>query len=570
MHTNQNISFKFKAFEQNPITRSNKDYIQNYEDTICDKNELREIHKRLQKSRIPGEIKWHLNQKHCEIVDAIEKVLDENNKKYFRYPNDYTHCRLSLDVYRDSIKVGDKLDGLTHWKVLLIFEYKECHIFSVLYINEKRGQLVLAHRGYRLEKYQDFFNKKQTDALSVFLNETIFKTMHVQQYRCYETARKANEIAKERHFFLSFTGYSNGARLAEYCNFFSFQFLENKNTKAVLFDSPGNIYNLNKINDDDNVCNKFNPSDLNQVNYLTAPCFLNSIDHHVGPIYRIFVDVDFAAEKVSGFKGDFVKKLINSKFVFNGIVALFDYKVLKEIVKKFDRSNGKPFYYEEIKHWPRIHLETFEGKISHTVTELLKPKIELILSHCPVPDFANAWAQHLLSFFVRLTSWSLNKWVPPFTLLCNVSVRLMKGDIDVSHFEETSFYMRLREIKNLQQNEANADYNGYSMKIVKRYEPICDMTKKEVWELFPLIGNIDWCLIRLKTANLSKKSHLIMNIYNDLIERYEIISKSDGKNLDKFLKVKKPYYETIIEKMARLNQLCPDIDAFFDSDQQVI
>ena len=121
-------------------------------------------------------------------------------------------------------------------------------------------------------------------------------------------------------------------------------------------------------------------------------------------------------------------------------------------MKKFDRSSGKPFYYEEIKHWPSIHLETFEGKISHTITELLKPKVELILSHCPVPNCANAWAQHLISFFVRLTSWSLNKWLPPFTLLCNVSLRLMNGDIDVSHFEETSFYMRLREIKKTQQN----------------------------------------------------------------------------------------------------------------------
>ena len=81
--------------------------------------------------------------------------------------------------------------------------------------------------------------------------------------------------------FLSFTGFTNGAWLAEHSLYYAHKDFDHKKSKAVLFDSPGMCGT-----EQDN----FSLEDMNVINYLTAPCFANSCNKHVGAVYRLFVN----------------------------------------------------------------------------------------------------------------------------------------------------------------------------------------------------------------------------------------------------------------------------------------
>ena len=564
-------------------------------ENVFDHAELKELHQKLQRTRIPGEIKWDRDQRQCQITQAIETLLAENNEKYSRFPNDHIHCQMSLDVYRENIRIGDTLNKCKHWRVLEIYEIEMCCYFAVLYINEKLGQFVLAHRGNCV----NFKNLNIDKILDTNLNGILLNNMIVQQEYCFGTTQKANALAIEKDFFLSFTGYSNGAWLAEQCNFFSVHFLKNKNTKAVLFDSPGIFHDLNKINLNDHVLSKstlFDMNELCQVNYLTAPCFTNSINLHTGQVYRIFVDVNdendsiidqvnttnTSPSKITDFFkfmgiGDIIaKKLTLSKFFFNGLMSMFDHKVLKAIEKIFDEKTGKPVYYEEIKNWPLINFKKIENGTDDMdqVKELIKEEAGGLLDHLPIPSFVSTIGKDVIDVSCSVIQLAM-KLKPGIALLCNVCVKLMKGEIDASSFEDEKFYLRLKDLKRYEQemsSNSSLVSNEYSMKIVKHYEPICDMTKKTEWKLCPKFGNIDWCLIKLHAADLNEKSPLILKLYNNLINSYKIkdSEKNIFDNYEQFLQSDKLSYENIVEKMVRLIQIFPEIRMCLQMKSQVI
>ena len=96
-----------------------------------------------------------------------------------------------------------------------------------------------------------------------------------------------NVISHKLNYNLSFTGFLNGACLAEYCNFFSLHLAENEQTKAILFNSPG----IEPI-EESNLC----------VNDLTEPNFYNCYHKHTGEMYRMFIETQASDEYVNSFK----------------------------------------------------------------------------------------------------------------------------------------------------------------------------------------------------------------------------------------------------------------------------
>ena len=64
-----------------------------------------------------------------------------------------------------------------------------------------------------------------------------------------------------------------------------------KKNKAVLFESPGVCKNEEELVKTGIISHErtFSLKDLNVVNYLTAPCFANSCNQHVGKVYRLFI-----------------------------------------------------------------------------------------------------------------------------------------------------------------------------------------------------------------------------------------------------------------------------------------
>ena len=176
--------------------------------------ELEELYEQLQNNQVLGDIKWHPDQlkKSDEIrslVDKIQDCLIQNNKTYTRFPTDRIHALLCNDAYREDIIQGNLIEE--HWIVHKIFDIKESAYFAVLYLNANKGQIVLAYRG-SVVKLKDFF--KEDHALCNNINGIILKEVIAQQATCYYVTKEVNELAQRNNYFLSFTGYANGAWLA--------------------------------------------------------------------------------------------------------------------------------------------------------------------------------------------------------------------------------------------------------------------------------------------------------------------------------------------------------------------
>jgi hypothetical protein len=201
---------------------------------------------------------------------------------------------------------------------------------------------------------------------------------------------KCVNIARRMGCFLSFTGFTNGAWLAEHSLYYAHKDFDHKKSKAVLFDSPG-------------MCgtgqDKFSVEDMNVVNYLTAPCFANSCNKHVGAVYRLFVDQDkfnklnsipniiarikkfpalgWLVEKIEGY----VK---NYEFLLIGLASMFIRGNMDLIVDVFDNQTGKPKYCERVLKWPMVQLSfdnSFGADLSENIENFVSGKVEGYLNN---------------------------------------------------------------------------------------------------------------------------------------------------------------------------------------------
>lgn len=97
-----------------------------FEDIALTILQLEEIASKIQNNDFIGNVNWGSMPKLSDdLVEKIESKIILNNQNYKQYPNDFVHGLLSLHSYIDSTVVA--------------------------YINEKKKQLVLAHRGITFE-----------------------------------------------------------------------------------------------------------------------------------------------------------------------------------------------------------------------------------------------------------------------------------------------------------------------------------------------------------------------------------------------------------------------------------
>lgn len=319
----------------------------------------------------------HINEEINDLKEKIENKLIKTNKKYRLFPNDHIHCLLSLHCNQTEFKPDYKINNYSlfskgtfkllkeqEWKVEEVFEEKGYK--SVVYINQKAKNIVLAFQGIKLE-IKDLFleNNFETIGYSMISSldiapQTVFSYIHIQ------TA--VDLCKKDLNYSLSFTGHGFGAWLAEQAIYFSmkefsFNYFGFDNIKAVTFDSPGS-YNYLEILNSSNIYNnetKFDLSDLNIVTYLSAPNFMNSCNKHVGKAYRIKIEKENLIDKIneivnsliylipSKFK-DKIKKCYNDKiknqinkytFILNGFISLF-HDGMDMILNEFNEQTGKP------------------------------------------------------------------------------------------------------------------------------------------------------------------------------------------------------------------------------------
>jgi hypothetical protein len=192
-------------------------------------------------------------------------------------------------------------------------------------------------------------------------------------------------IARKLNCFLSFTGFANGAWLSEHSLYYAHKEFKYKQGKAVLFDSPGMCKTEEELTKTGIISKerKFSLKDLNVVNYLTAPCFANSCNQHVGTVYRLFVNeedfnnLNYVTEFIDRLKkvfglGWFVEKLDdklkNYKFFLIGLATMFNQGNMDLIVDVFDKRTGKPTYCERVVEWPVVKL-SFDNSFGATLSD---------------------------------------------------------------------------------------------------------------------------------------------------------------------------------------------------------
>ena len=214
-------------------------------------------------------------------------------------PSPYECAVLSAHVYQEGLKEGEQVivyeseDKLPHnlqdWTVSEILQprrrtrrrnrrgnaldgYK-----GVIYVNNKKKQVVLAHRG-TVPNY----GALKTDIFAVAKNIIKGQERHLPKI-----LERALAIAEQNGYVLTVTGHSLGGWLAQLTAFIARdnkQYRAKFHVKAVTFDTPGARPMLEQMNP------KHDPVDIDQLditNYLSSPNLVNACNPHVGTLYRV-------------------------------------------------------------------------------------------------------------------------------------------------------------------------------------------------------------------------------------------------------------------------------------------
>ena len=215
-----------------------------------------------QDSRL-ADVKWcheqkQGNEEEKELVKKIEQQLFRNNDEFRRFPSDFLHCKIAYDIYRNYLKEGEiaKLDDKNNeWKVVRVFcepaklDTKSSNgplYYAAIYANEREKQMVLAHRGIDVDNIASLFDRN--GVIKNQIDGIILKELIPQLAICFKYTEEANQLAKTMgDYYLSFTGYCNGAWLSEYSLYFTHRYFHNQNSRAVLFENPGIIKDIEQF-----------------------------------------------------------------------------------------------------------------------------------------------------------------------------------------------------------------------------------------------------------------------------------------------------------------------------------
>ena len=147
-----------------------------------DTEELEKILNLVEEDNRYGDIIWidNLinNTNDQKLIESIENKLKKNNETFSRYPNDFTHCLISFDVYKNEHRMNETLNKNKEWNVLKVFNEVEGVVgkatkvqiyYGVIYVNRPKKQMVLCHRGIDAD-FASIFNKNESPIISkVFL-----------------------------------------------------------------------------------------------------------------------------------------------------------------------------------------------------------------------------------------------------------------------------------------------------------------------------------------------------------------------------------------------------------------
>jgi hypothetical protein len=500
-------------------------------------------------------------------------------------------CNDTYQVYHDAKKNSqEKIEfNGEDWFVHEVFReetkfLKMCTFKAVVYINDSKKQMVLAFKGLDAE-FEDIFNDE--GSLSNNINGVLLNGVIPQLITCYGVVEKANEIAKQKDYNLSFTGFSNGAWLAEYAIYYTHRYLKCKKSKlkAVLFDSPGIIKSIKET--ESSIINNQDRYDIydiadNITSYLSNPSFSNSCNKHIGNTYRIFIGYDENKKAPKEFKDKLdeymdkifkkmkkifekIKKSISnidiikkSKFFISGLYSMFNHKMIEQFIAEFDSSTGKPKYFERVKNWPMIKL-SLNDKYNENLKTLIGKGTSQLVDLIPLPDFIKKPGAFLLeAAMTNISNFLIEKVMPGVHLIINIILELVDGNISFEQFDSDLFGLKIKD-RNENSNKTTSEKDkeskklkseNISLKLKCSYQTENADLKRE--KLFMKNPNIDWCLYELTKLKLTNKHQSTMDleslrkikesykvdkdIHNDVI--YLVISDENNEDLNTIEKLK--------------------------------
>ena len=401
-------------------------------------------------------------------------------------------------------------------------EFKRKGYYCILFANSKRKQLVLSFRGIRLEVSDFFLSDSQ---ISTEVN-TVFNNLDIapQTIFAYMDTYEAVELSNRLGYSLSFTGYAFGAWLAEQCVYFCHRDFERKkdDVRGVTFESPGSLEYLRKLNQTNIAGTGINLTDLDVIQYLNEPSFVNTFNQHLPQVIRVFSNTkkNYAAEAESGFL-DFLDKIPSTKikknlkqsfdknikpkmkrhsFYLNGIKAMFSNN-LHELLDLFDpiTQSLKKNCYKKIISWPKTDFKPSHD-LQEGIADRINKLIEAGFESIPyVPATVTKLGAMVVQFFTKpIINCICDNLFSGVSCIINLIIEFISGNINAEQcldcFENDQDIMEYREEK----TKLFADEKKFRLVYNSHYRI---QTNLECFKEMPLksdnIGSLDYFLFHL-------------------------------------------------------------------------
>jgi hypothetical protein len=221
---------------------------------------------------------------------------------------------MAIQVY----KPANKISPPTGWKVIATAPDNSNGYFAAAFANGNR--VVIAHRGTDLKNLATLKADLQIAGRNVPDQYTNAKKFVSQ------VMANSQKIASPVYFQ---TGHSLGAILAELA---AAEF----NTNAVTFESPGSRPIIQKMASGAQLKTYLANADAKVSTYNAAPNMINTVNGHVGTLYRIYPACDAGGPHTLGDYDTYTKQQHS----------------IDEIVKLFSTASGMPTRSDKQTWWP--------------------------------------------------------------------------------------------------------------------------------------------------------------------------------------------------------------------------
>ena len=256
-------------------------------------DDVKNIENALQFNSIIGFIKWPFDSSKARgelrvHVTGIHQRLKINNLRFSRFANDMVVSALNIHAnHVDSVEENRRLvfndppftrlnQHIFEWTLKKLFRDDKSGYQARLYLNQANKQLVLIHKNFN----QNLLTTSNESVKELFKNLAL---SHILE--ALASTKESIEIAKEETGFILFSGYSFGAWLAELSLLFANYDFNHKQSRAVVFESPGalEVYEYWKFKKN----TQHSEPNIDLINYILFPNNLNSFGGNNGKLYQI-------------------------------------------------------------------------------------------------------------------------------------------------------------------------------------------------------------------------------------------------------------------------------------------